>query len=561
MRHAPHPLILIAAFLPWSVPSSSQAQWTAQGLALSAAANDQQLPTIVSDGAGGAIVTWQDLRNGAKDIYAQKVNAAGIPQWTSDGVALSTAAGDQWEPKIASDGAGGAIVAWYDNRGGATADIYAQRVDAAGIPQWTIDGVALSVAPDDQVAPNIVSDGAGGAIVAWHDRRSGTNYDVYAQRVSAAGVPLWTPNGVVVSAAANNQTLPTIAADGAGGAIVSWEDLRSGATDIYAQRMDASGAALWTPNGVAVCAAPGGQITPAIAPDGAGGAFVTWRDGRSGARGIYARWVSASGTPQWTPDGVALSTAGTFQLAPAIVSDAAGGAIVTWLDNRNVNYDIFARRVGAAGVAQWAANGAAVCTDASDQSFPTTIPDGAGGAIVSWSDSRSGTVSDIFCQRMSSSGLPQWTPNGIALTSAGDGITPTIASDGAQGAIITWYDYRSGLGSDIYAQHVNASGGLPTAVPEPTRKPSLLAGGIHPNPFSGTATLELELTTPSAVRVEVFDVAGRTLRTLTLQDGVGPRRIQFDGRNDRGRLLPGGVYFYRVTAEGKAVTSKMVIAR
>jgi hypothetical protein len=364
-----------------------------------------------------------------------------------------------------------------------------------------------------------------------------------------------------VSAAANNQTLPTIAADGAGGAVVTWEDIRSGASDIYAQRLDASGAPLWTPNGIAVCAASGGQITPAIAPDGAGGAFVTWRDGRSGARGIYAQWLNASGTPQWTPDGVVLSTAGTFQLGPMIVSDAAGGAIVTWQDNRNVSYDVFARRVNAAGVAQWAANGVAVCTAANDQSFPTIIPDGAGGAIVSWSDSRSGTVSDIFCQRVSSSGASQWTPDGIALTSAGDGIAPTIASDGAQGAIITWYDYRSGLGSDIYAQHVNASGGIPTAVSEPTWKPSLLAGGIYPNPFSDMATLQLELTTPSAVRVEVFDVAGRTLRTMTLQGGVGSRRIQFDGRNDRGRLLPGGVYFYRVTAEGKAVTRKMVIAR
>jgi hypothetical protein len=136
-----------------------------------------------------------------------------------------------------------------------------------------------------------------------------------------------------------------------------------------------------------------------------------------------------------------------------------------------------------------------------------------------------------------------------------------IASDGVQGAIVTWYDWRSGVDSDIYAQHVNASGGIPTAVSEPTREPSSFVSRIYPNPFTGTATLAIELTTPSAVRIDVFDVAGRTVRTLTLPDAAGSRRVAFDGRSDGGRLLPGGVYFYRVTAEGKTVARKMVIAR
>src|SRR5262249_51400896 len=50
---------------------------------------DQANPVIVSDGAGGAIVAWQDFRNaGDYDIYVQRVNAAGVPQWTANGVAL-----------------------------------------------------------------------------------------------------------------------------------------------------------------------------------------------------------------------------------------------------------------------------------------------------------------------------------------------------------------------------------------------------------------------------------------------------------------------------------------
>jgi len=64
---------------------------------------------IASDGAGGAIITWSDLRSGTdSDIYAQHVLASGLvdPGWPVDGRAICTAAGDQSSPAIVSDGAG-----------------------------------------------------------------------------------------------------------------------------------------------------------------------------------------------------------------------------------------------------------------------------------------------------------------------------------------------------------------------------------------------------------------------------------------------------------------------
>ena len=70
-------------------------------------------------------------------------------------------------------------------------------------------------APGIQTALASVSDGAGGMIVAWEDRRSGGS-DLYAQRISANGVPLWTPNGVAVCIGA--VTRPCLVGDGAGGA-------------------------------------------------------------------------------------------------------------------------------------------------------------------------------------------------------------------------------------------------------------------------------------------------------------------------------------------------------
>ncbi len=142
---------------------------------------------------------------------------------------------------------------------------------------------------------------------------------------------------------------PKIASDGAGGAIVAWEEYRAGA-DVYAQRMNASGALEWASDGVPICATDDNQWSPQIIPDGAGEAIVTWADDRGGSKDIYAQRVNASGGLEWTPDGVSLCTATGDQYNQQIVSDGAGGAIVTWNDARDDSADIYAQRINSDGV-------------------------------------------------------------------------------------------------------------------------------------------------------------------------------------------------------------------
>ncbi len=215
-----------------------------------------------SDGSGGAIITWEDLRNGTDDdIYAQRINASGTVQWTTDGVAISIGVGDQAYPTVVSDGSGGAIITWEDDRNGGNEDIYAQRIIASGTVQWTTNGVAICTATDDdQRVPTIVTDGSGGAIITWYDHRNGTDDDIYAQRINASGTVQWTTNGVAICAATGDQEVPTIVSDGSGGATITWYDHRNGTDyDVYAQRVNASGAVQRTTNGVAICAAIGDQ--------------------------------------------------------------------------------------------------------------------------------------------------------------------------------------------------------------------------------------------------------------------------------------------------------------
>jgi predicted lipoprotein with Yx(FWY)xxD motif len=373
--------------------------WGANGVAICAIDSFQVYPALVSDGAGGAIITWFDSRSGRFDIYAQRVNAAGVRQWATNGVPICTAVNDQAAPTIVSDGAGGAIIAWTDLRG-VGSDIYAQRVNGAGVVQWTANGVALCSATGDQVEPRIVEDGANGAIVSWYDYRvSVSNSDIYARRISAAGTPLWTVNGVALCTAVNLQRDPRMVSDGAGGAIVAWSDERAGGSslDVYAQRVTSAGAVSWLVNGLGLGTGVGFQYAPAIVSDGSGGAIVSWQDSRSGLYDVYAQRVNGAGTIQWAGNGAALCVETGNQYNVSMTADGTGGAIVAWEDYRSTVADVYAQRVTGAGAAQWLANGLAVSTAASDQTMPLVVSDLAGGGVFVWQDFRNGNV-DLFAQ-------------------------------------------------------------------------------------------------------------------------------------------------------------------
>ncbi len=217
--------------------------------------------------------------------------------------AVCTAPGDQSDPQVVSDGGGGAVVVWVDRRG-ADADVYASHLLVSGVrdPAWPVDGLALCAAGGDQLRPRVVFDGDHGFVVAWEDARRGER-DVYAQRVSLAGVidPAWPAGGLAVCAADSDQTAPTIVTDGARGAIVVWEDARGeSGTDLYAQHVLASGALDpgWPAAGAIVDASGDERTRPLAVSDGAGGAIVVFlvaREFPPPVPAILARRVLASG--------------------------------------------------------------------------------------------------------------------------------------------------------------------------------------------------------------------------------------------------------------------------
>lgn len=379
---------------------------------------DQKDYRVISDGTGGAIVVWGDNRNEypGGDIYAQRVNASGQVIWTVDGVPICTAADVQAYPDLCSDGAGGAIITWRDSRyySSTGVDIYAQRINASGVVQWTSNGIAVCTDSSVQMDPRIISDGSGGAIITWtDDRNSTTARDIYAQKINGSGVKQWTPNGVGYLAM-TAQINPTIVSDGSGGAIIAWQDYYNGTEDIdiRALRLTSSGQFAWTPANTWVCGSNGNQIGPLAVSDGAGGAIIVWTDYRNGTSNpdIYIDRIDVNGASKWAGWGKPVCTAVDRQISPDIVSDAFGGAIITWMDERSDTADIYAQRFDANGTPQWTANGLAISTAKKAQNSPRLTRAGTIGAIITWTDLRwvgdpfDDTDWDIYAQRVYGNG-------------------------------------------------------------------------------------------------------------------------------------------------------------
>ena len=302
-------------------------------------------------------------------------------------------------------------------------------------------------------------------------------------------------------------------ADGFGGAILAWQDRRSGYDDLYSQRITGSGSVApgWPVDGLAVCTAPGDQIYPAVLADGEGGAIIAWQDGRS-SYDIYAQHVTGAGAiaSGWPADGLGVCTGigNSNQLNPVIASDATGGALIAWEDGRNGLLDIYAQRLAPQGsiTSGWVPNGLPVCTADSTQDAISVVPDGSGGWIFLWEDERNGYPPDIYASRLGSNGQ--------------------VVTDVAR------------LGDKT----VTAS--------------------VWPNPFSREIRMQVVGIQGQRLSVDVFDVRGRLVRSLVRnsawRDGTV---IPWNGQSEQGAPVPAGVYFLRVCWPGSETREKVLLVR
>jgi hypothetical protein len=103
-----------------------------------------------------------------------------------------------------------------------------------------------------------------------------------------------------------------------------------------------------------------------------------------------------------------------------------------------------------------------------------------------------------------------------------------------------------------------------SAAPDPGRIPTSLETvrlfANRPNPFSSRTRITYEMDRPGRVELQIYSVSGRLIRTLVDEEqSAGSYGVAWDGRDERGRRLPAGVYFYRLAVGGAEAARRMIL--
>jgi hypothetical protein len=244
---------------------------------------------------GGAFVAYARDLGGRRQVYVQSYDAAGNPRWAAGGVSVADVISSDFQehPQLLAAPQGGVYVCMMLFHGlvSGTGDLITmlcQRLDANGRRLWTDAGVQAGGLRGLKILPKLVTDGRGGALVFWRNNRDPFNAPqhpilIEGQRLTPDGTRAWGTRGRILRttnlAAAGGYSFFELSAtsDGRGGAVLSFHDWRGQgvlALDVFAQRVNRAGRVLWG-RGVPVAATGEPEQNDSItaAPDG--GAFVT----------------------------------------------------------------------------------------------------------------------------------------------------------------------------------------------------------------------------------------------------------------------------------------------
>ncbi len=355
---------------------------------------------------------------------------------------------------------------------------------------WTANGVDLQV---DGQSVNIVADDSGGAIVLINNANS-----IYLQKINNAGVIQWGSGGVSVGLAAYAERMAMVH-DGSGGAFVVYQNQADSA--YYLQRVQANGSLTFSTPGIWLEQTVSyGTITG----DNAGNVIIFLYMYPK----LYARKYNTAGTEIWDVGGVTVtskaSLSGTNIYNAGV--DGSGNVYVGW-NTYNLEHDIYAQKLNSSGVKQWGFDGIGVCVAPGDQKYPQIVPDNSGGALLVWTEDRSGNK--IFSRQVQSNGVPVWEWAGVTVCAYTVDVDLQTAPANSGNMLVAWNDLRSGKG-DAYAQIINNN-----------------------NTFQWT-TNGLAIGTGPADKRDTCGVYSGTTSFIAWQDGSA---VHYQGVKDNGALV------------------------
>jgi hypothetical protein len=205
-----------------------------------------------------------------------------------------------------------------------------------------------------------------------------------------------------------------------------------------------------------------GARWPAVAVDSSGNFVVTWEDQRDvqyTSWNIYAQRYDSSGVPIGSNFKVNDDDTWRTQWVPDIAMHSSGSFVITWMDER-IGFNIFAQRYNADGIpidTNFQVNHGE--NEWHWQGYPAIAMDGSGRFVITWFDWNWDSKEEVYAQIYDSEGNSMGSNFRVGDTSYPEQRFPDVAMDPAGRFVITWLEnHVYGGGYDVYAQRYYSDG-------------------------------------------------------------------------------------------------------
>jgi Secretion system C-terminal sorting domain len=399
------------------------AQWKPNDtnpVAVSAAANFQYAVLYSIDDSGNSFYVWGDYRNGNSELYAQKLDSKGNPQWAKDGLRIGKILDKStiiYTPKlIKPDGKGGAYVLWHrliDVNKVERRNLYAQYVSSDGKNQWTEDGVKVT---DQELTSYDANDGVmelndlknDKLLITFNNYNASTSTNVvYTKKLNYAGKEVEAETKLLEAKALETKVLY----DEKNSKFIAL--IKDVATDYLFQTLDSTNKPLISATAFYLNAFSGTSRIDLFKIDNDGNAVVGRTLSGGGKKTVVAHKISKDGKSIWGNNGINLGSNTTYDVQ--IVPTSDGGGIATWIETGDKSKPFQVAKLKANGDILWK-NEVFVPKSSKPYFLPNKlVSDGKEGVYTLWFKEKDKGF-DLVVQRIDANGTLKFGDDGLALT-------------------------------------------------------------------------------------------------------------------------------------------------
>jgi len=427
--------------------------WQENGIPIRQGVHIEWQRTLCPGEPGNMIFVWSDTRYGSRNIFAQKVDSTGSLLWGTGGAAVTNLPGRQEDPVAITDGDGGAFIAWVDYRFDEEGDIFIQHINNQGNIMMDNNGEALARIDGKHLTINMCTDSLGGVFVTWQDKRNFLDDDIYGTHVSSSYEIIAPSSGVSIIQMNGNQGAKSLEYAGNNEATIIWSDTRSGSgNDIYCQKINMNMEKIFAEEGLEVSATSDLETTPRTTYMKNDTSFIIWQAGTENTE-IYFNLLTSDGLVYTEP--AQLCTFNSSKASPRVKRNQLGQVFVQWTDYRNnpTEGNHFYQRISTGGNISWDENG--IQLDFEGDDCHARFSAGENGELFIYWERGTFPNVDIMYQAIQSDGTLLLDSAQFVSNASGYQSMPNTITDNSNGSFVIFADESNGS-IDLKVQRMNS---------------------------------------------------------------------------------------------------------